>query len=229
MPDFLPRREADLLQWSTHFDRRINESPADLGLSPQEAADYRARHEAFAAAYQLARQPATRTASVVVAKDDARAAVVALARVLAGVVRANPAVTDAQRIALGLRVRTGPPSRIGPPQAAPGLVVVPLVGRKAVRVRLFDPASPTRRAKPRGVAGAAVFAFVGEAEPGTSARWVFCRNTTRTTADIDLPPGVPPGAAVWVAAHWFNPTGRRGPASPAVPTRLAGGWAPVAA
>ena len=230
MPDFLPRREAELLQWSANFDRQINDAPGDFGLSVQVAADYRALHEAFAQAYQLSQEPSTRTASAVVAKDDAKAALLALARGLARVVRGQPGVTDAQRLELGLVVRrSGRLARVAAPAAAPQLAVEPILGRGAVRVRLFDPASPNRRAKPRGVAGATLLTFVGEAEPEGSSHWSFGRSTTRTTAVVALPEGGACGARVWVTAFWFSPTGRRGPASAAVPTRGAGGWGLAAA
>jgi hypothetical protein len=228
MPDFLPRREALLLQWAKNFDQRIHSAPEDYALTVEQADEFRAAFELFAGWYQLSRQPTTRTPSGLLAKDEAKAAMVRLTRALAGSVRGAMGVSDQLRFGLGLTVRRGRASRIGPPAAAPQVRVEPIVGRSAVRVRLVDAESPTRIAKPKGVMGATLFTLVSEQPPDASSQWVFSRNTTRTTAEIDFPHPLPPGAQVWVTTFWINPTSQRGPASAPVSTRVFGGWAMAA-
>ena len=229
MPDFLPRREAEMLLWSRNFDQRINAAPGDYALTAGQAAEYRTLHEAFADAFKLSQQPGTRTPVVLSERDEAKAALVAFARVLAGVVRSAPGVDDVRRLELGLTVRAkGRRPRIGRPTEAPHLFVEPVLARPAVRVTLFAPGAAVRRAKPAGVAGATVFTFVGEEPPLLLSEWKLGVQTTRTTAEVRLPHPPPPGARVWVIAQWFNPTGQRGPASLPASTRVVGGWAMAA-
>jgi hypothetical protein len=229
MPDFLPRREADLLQWSRNFDQKINAAPGDYALTAGQAADYRTLHDAFAEAFKLSQQASTRTPLALMAKDEAKAALLGFARVLAGVVRAAPGVDDLRRLQLGLTVRTeGRRARIGRPTEAPHVFVYAVPECCAVRVRVFDPGSAHRTAKPAGIAGATILTFVGEEPPLVLSEWTLGVQTTRTTAEVRFPRVLPPGARVWVIAQWFNPTGQRGPASPPASTRVAGGWAMAA-
>jgi hypothetical protein len=224
MPDFLPRRESDLLNWSIVFARAIESDPESFGLTEMQAAEYRTLHDSFAAACAVSQQPSTRTRSNVAGKDTAKAAAIAAARVL--VARASKVVSNEQCIALGLRVRAARrASRIPPPALPPQLHVQSIGGRNALRVRLADAASSGRRSKPAGAGSAVILTHVGEAPPNASSLWNLARQATRTTVDIEFPSSVPPGAKVWVVAAWLSPTCRRGPNSEAVAARVTGGWA----
>jgi hypothetical protein len=91
-----------------------------------------------------------------------------------------------------------------------------------VRVRLRGKDSP-RRGKPRGVAGAMVYSFVGSEPPATLDGWTCEGGTTRTTTDITLGArshGIKPGDMVWFTACWFNPRMQRGPVATPKPTYI---------
>src|SRR5688500_14323032 len=123
--DFFPRPEGEILAWSTNFRDQIVAAPGDFSLSEAQAQQYSEKHDAFAAAYRAASEPATRTRSNVCGKSEARAALEAEARLLARIVRAAPNVTAQQRYDLGLSApRTGGGTRIGAPASAPSAHVV---------------------------------------------------------------------------------------------------------
>ena len=225
MPDFVPRRDSELVTWTGQFSRALAADPDAYGVSSEGAAEVADRQAAFAEAYETAEAPSRRTPIALTLKDAARADLLAAVRQAANRARSWPTATDGQLVALGLPPRRTRGSRIGPPADAPGLNVTPLFNRQAVRVRLYDPASPYRTAKPSGVAAAALYVCAGEPMPGASASWVFAGATTRTTADVAVPPDVPPGGMVWVSAYWLNPRGEPGPAGAAVAARVAGGLA----
>jgi len=219
--DFYPRRDADILNFSSNFKKRIILAPGDYGLSVAQADSYRATQESFALLYTRAIDPDTRTRGAVAAKEDARVALEAETRLLARIVRAAPAVTDEMRINLGLsRSTEGKGAPLPPPDAAPVLVVVGHVGR-AVQVRLRDSTS-SRRGKPANVAGAALFVYAGAAPPADIARWQFKYNTTRPTASVPCD-DIPPGTKVWLSARWYNPRAEPGPVSTPVGTYLQDG------
>ena len=211
--DFFPRPEGEILAWSSNFRDQIVAAPGDFSLSEAQAQQYSEKHDAFAAAYRAASEPATRTRSNVFAKSGARVALEAEARQLARIVRAAPNVTAQQRYDLGLSApRTGGGTRIGAPASAPSAHVVSVSGR-TVRLRLRDADAPDNRGKPRGVASAAILTFAGDEPPLLRSGWTLNRHATRTTVDVTFGADVAPGTKVYVAACWLNPRGQAGPLS----------------
>ena len=224
--NFLPTRDADLVTWSTNFSALIVATPTAFGLTAAQASTYRGLHNAFVAAYNLAMSAATRTPAVIVTKDAAKNALKANARQLAGIIQKCPTVTNTQRSQLGLTVKASP-SPIPPPSDAPGLDIVSTTGN-TVRLRLHDSTNSTRRGKPAGVTGAAVFSFVGAAAPTDQSGWTFQGNTSRTVTDVTFPGSTAPGAKVWFTAFWFNQKKQSGPACAPVGTNIPGGSAMAA-
>lgn len=218
--DFLPRPQNELRIWSQSFSNQISDSPATYGLTAQQAADYAALNDAFAAAFATAANNSTRTPTSIVTKKDAMKALKAKARELARIIRANPDVTAAQRRSLGLSIHEADAAspRIGPP-AQPPLIGVKSVRGRSVTIRLRDLNSNSTR-RPEGVHGATIFCHVGDKPPGTIAQWQFAGQTTRTTCRIDFDPTIEPGARVWITAFWVNPRLERGPASTPIDTRI---------
>lgn len=214
MPDFLPRRTADLLTWSANFDRTLAADPARFGLTPADAAAYAEAHAAFAAAYGTAADPLTRSPANILAKDEAEAALKRAARMLAGQARSYSRGNRAAQSALatlGLRAGGARRRRIARPADAPVLFIDWPRGH-TVPLRLADASSPSRRGKPPGVSGATVFTFVGEEPPGNDGPgWVYRTHTGRARLTIDFPASLPPGTKVWITACWFNPRGEASP------------------
>ena len=225
--DFIPSRESELVTWSTNFDKLITANPVIYGLDLAQAAAYAALHAAFVAAYQTASDPSTRTPSSIVSKNDAKDALIASARDLAGIAQNFPGITDVLRSDLGITVPDTEPTPIPAPSDPPGLDIVSAVAR-TVRLRLHDFNSSTSRGKPDGVAGAAVFSFVGDPAPVELEDWKFEGNTTRTSFDVEFDPEVPNGSMVWLTAFWFNPRAQSGPAAQPVSTNIPGGLAQAA-
>ena len=224
---FLPDREAELVTWSTNFNTRINATPTTFGLTAPQAVAYGDLHDAFVAAYNAATNDGTNSRSAIVTKNDAKALLVASARQLAGIVQRFPGTTNTMRSDLGLTVRDADPTPVPPPAFAPSIVVVSMNGN-TVRIRMVDPANPTRRGRPDGVDGIAVFSFVGASAPTEEAGWKFEGNTTRTTVDVTFPAETAPGAKVWFTAFYFNARKQSGPAATPVGTNIAGGSAMAA-
>lgn len=221
MPDFLPRRQVDFLNWSANFDRQINLAPQNFGLAAQQAADYTQRHAAFAQAYPTAIDPAGGGPSAIVGKNQAESALREYARTLAGIIRAQRSVTDEQRIVLGLRQARKRPTRIARPEHAPKIAINWPTGR-SVTMHLRDAQRPTSTAKPQGVDNAVIFSFVGEYPRPSMKEWRMHAMATRTTKTIYFEPRYAPlpGVKVWITAQWSNPRGQTGPTAPPVFTHI---------
>jgi hypothetical protein len=219
--DFLPSREADLVTWSANFSALILATPSAYGLTPAQAVGYQALNDAYAAAYQTANDPSTRSPASIVTKNTAKTSLITNARLLAGIVQKFPATTNTQRTELGLTVKDAGPTPIPPPAEMPVLEVTERFGT-TVKIKLHD-GSGARRGKPAGVAGASVFSFVGPAAPSEIGDWKFEGNTMRPITEIDFAPTLSPGTLVWMTAFWFNPKGESGPGCAPVSTNIAGG------
>jgi hypothetical protein len=231
--DFLPSREADLLAWSANFDSQINSppGPAQFGLTVAQANAYTALHHAFVAGYTAANNANTNSRATIGAKDDAKRALKASARMLARLIRATPGVTSDQRLQLGLTVPDRHLTPVARPSDPPIVIILPSIGR-TIRIRLRDKESPTRRGKPPGIAGAAIMSCVARDDdnslPARQADWTFHGNATRHFFDVNFDSEVPAGAKIWIVASWYNTRGQLGPTSTPQCTRLGEGMAKFA-
>lgn len=95
----------DLAWGSRLFAEKIGANPGAYGVSDELAAAYVAADAVWQAAYKRMNIPAERTQPAVVAKNEARERVCALASSLAKIIAGNPAVSNEQRVGLQLSVR----------------------------------------------------------------------------------------------------------------------------
>lgn len=224
--DYLPSRDALLLDWSNNFHSMISSSPTTYGLTAGQATSYGTLNTSWSNAYTTATAPSTRTRGTIAAKNAARTLLKANARFLARIVQATATVTAQQKIDLGLTARDVIPSPINPPTEAPVLEIVAALGR-TLKVNLRSVGSD-RRGKPDGVHGASLFSFVGATPPADIEAWTFQGSTTRTSFDVEFAPAVPAGSQVWLTAFWFNPRSQSGPACTPISAYIAGGVAQAA-
>jgi hypothetical protein len=219
---FPPAREADLVTFSLNFKTKITASPTTYSLTAAQATSYGTLHDAFVASYTTATDPATRSPMNIAEKDDKKLALVENLRLLAGIVQRAPGTTNPMRIDLGLPTRNFEPAPVPPPADPPQVAVRSVNGRTA-HLRLEDVANPSRRGKPAGVFGAAVFSHVGATPPAELADWKFEGNTGRTKFEVNFPSDTPAGATVWFTAFWFNQRKESGPPCDPICTNLPGG------
>ena len=228
----IPTRDVLLADWSVNADARLTATPATYGTTAAVATAYHAVHDAFLTAYNTlvaSRASGTRSSSEVAIKSAAKIALLNFARPLYKQIQANTAVTAAAKIELGVVVPNPEPTPRPVPSFAPLLTVVSVDGR-LVRIRLGDPAHPTRKAMPAGVDGATVMSFVGADAPGDPTTYKYEGSTSRTTVDILFPESVVPGTQIWLTAFFFNERKQNGPACAGVGAIINyGGSMPMAA
>lgn len=220
--DYLPKSDAGLLSWSNNFSTKITATPTAYGLTAANATTYAASQAAYATAYSAAINPSTRGPLAVNNKNVARDNLKHLSRQMAMQVQGTMTVTSSQKIELGLNPRTNFPSPIGVPMQA-GMEVLKVTGN-VVRVRAYNPADPTRRAKPIGVSSITILSFVGASAPDADGPWFFQGSTTRTTFDVAFTgESAAPGAKVWLTCFFANPRGLSGQACAPISTNLQSG------
>jgi hypothetical protein len=115
---FFNGTETELYNGANVFAARIVESPSTYGLTQAAADAFAALNTTFRQAYAVANAPATRCPTSVIAKNTAKDALKLLASQLAKVVSGTSTVSDAERSAMGLSVRSAasPMRSLGTPQ-----------------------------------------------------------------------------------------------------------------
>lgn len=222
---YLPRSDAGLLDWSRNFQTRLIglTDPTIVGLTAAQVTEYTDAQADYQTKYNAATAPGTRGGATVLAKNEAKEALVTLSRSFAMTITNFQGVTDEQRYDFGLTVRDNEPTPVPPPEFAPDIDVMPPVVR-TVKLRLHNEKTIGRRGKPDGAIGATIFSYVGELPPGLDQLelWKFEMNTGETTAEITFPSTVASGSTVWFTASWYNRRGEQSPATPPVNVNLPG-------
>lgn len=222
IPLFPPSREAQLLAWSNAFFTKITATPTAFGLVAGQATAYGILNTAWANAYAAATDSETNSTAAITAKNVAKEALLngpGGARELVAIVQAFPGTTDEERSELRIRIRDVEPTPVPPPSEAPVLIVDSLLSR-VLTLKIRSSEDDESRGKPEGVAGSTILMYVGAEAPLDPAVWTFVMNTTRTTAVIEFPPSIAPGAKVWLTAFWRNRRDDIGPASTPLSIRL---------
>jgi hypothetical protein len=212
--DFIPASDADLANWSANFESAIDTEFATYGLTTGQATAYTALDSAFQTAYTAATDPGTRTPVAIAAKDAARAALVANARVLAAVVNAFPATTNAMRTTLGLNPYATGTTPVPAPTTQPLVAVREFIPLGHV-LQIRDESTPASRKKPVGAVAAEVWAKVGATPPASIADCKFLGHYTKpflTTAFA----GADAGSLAHYVTRWVTRTGLVGPTSDVV-------------
>jgi len=222
----VPTQDALLAEWSTNFDTRGTSAPADFGLSALQMTQYTSLHDTFISAYNAAKADGAKSKALVMAKDDAKSALLVYARELYGFIQSSLSVSNEDKTLIGVRVKDVEPSPTPPPALAPLLTLVSVTGRVA-RYKLADASAPSSRRRPINARGATILSYVGATPPASDdPGWKLEGQTGRTTAVVEFPSTVAPGTACWVTAVWYNARGEYSPAAPPVQTYLQAG--PVA-
>jgi hypothetical protein len=219
--DWIKKKEAELVTQAEDMSAAISAAVADFGLLPADATALASDVTSWVNAYDLAKDVATRTPLTIEDKDVKKAAVIARMRSVGGRVRANPTVSNALKMSIGLHIADKNPTANPAPGTKPVTTVVRSEGR-TVRCRIADELTPNLRRKPEFVTEYEVFTFVGETAPADLAAWSYQGQGTRNVFDVTLPNTVASGAKVWIVTRWCNRRGVAGPAADPVAAIVVG-------
>ena len=177
-PPYIPPADADFATWLANFDALLTANPTDFGLDAADAAVVAPVAATFAAAYPISQDPATRTPVTVAAKDAARASAEAVVRPFAVRVSQNAAVTNANKAAIGVTVRTAVPTPIPPPVDAPTLGF-----EKATPLQLqatYEVAGSVGKSKPFGSVGVEIATAIGVAHTVDPSAATYRKTVTKS-------------------------------------------------
>jgi hypothetical protein len=220
----IPTKDALLVPYSLNFSTRATATPAAFQISVADESALMNLQQVYSDAYAAlvaARDSGTRSQSLTATKDVAKAAMLVLLRKLYTQVQVNPAVTEANKVLIGVHIKKTNPSPKPAPIARPGMDVVSVFGR-TITLNIHDSASSTKRAKAPNTTQAFVYTFVGTSYPSDPSLWQFNGFATTNKHEITLPDSVPAGAQIWICAAWANQRGI-GPTSLPISTNIQGG------
>lgn len=162
---YIPRADGAFRDWLNEFASTIAADPAGYGRSAAEAAMLVELAQRYEAAYVRAKAKATRSKPATAEKNRVRREAWDAVRPIAMQIKAKPPeeISDAMKVAVGVKLPNFRGSPIKPPDRAPMLAFekgFPNGGGH--RLRYFDPMFPTRFAKPPGVVQCQVFVVVSD-------------------------------------------------------------------
>src|SRR5260370_41392735 len=102
----IPTRESELRSWAQNFSAVINAGPSAYGLSLTDAANIKTANDNFQATYAAATTPETRTQVAVQAKNDFKNSMMATLRAYYVIIQNDPGVTDGNKLAAGIKVKS---------------------------------------------------------------------------------------------------------------------------
>ncbi|MDR2139872.1 MAG: hypothetical protein LBP50_10030 [Tannerella sp.] len=205
--DYIPKKDSELVPWSANFTAQVTANASAWGIPSGEISGLQKAGESFAALQAKADSPA-KTSVIVAEKNAARRTLVNIIRTLAGFRLKNPVITDAQRVALGLHVRTSTYTATTVPHTRPELEIE-VVDFRRLKL-LFRDMGSRSRAKPGGVNGAVVAYAVLDAPPASPEALTRNVLATRTPYMLEFTEDER-GKTVYVALCWQNVKGQRGP------------------
>lgn len=212
--DWLPASDTELTAWLQNFLTYADANMTDLRLTAVHLAPLHAAAEAWTPAYADHLTAQATASSARQHKDTVRENIETALRTLVNLIQATPVVTDAQREALGITVRSTSRTAVGAPTTRP-VASVDTSQRLRHTISFVDELTPTTRAKPDGVTGCEVWVKVGNAAPADPSELKYLATDTRTpyVADFDGPDA---GKTAYYMLRWVSTRGETGPWSQTV-------------
>jgi hypothetical protein len=156
---YIPTRDTDLDTWALNWTTLVTAAPTTYGLTSTIATAMAALYTAWHTAFLAATNPATRTPVTVAAKDSAKGNMVPQLRLYSQQVKANAAVSDGNKTALGIHLDDPDPTPIPIPSTNP-VLSLRAIDNLSMTLRFADSATPDSRTKPPGATQCLIFSTI---------------------------------------------------------------------
>ncbi|MDR0598979.1 MAG: hypothetical protein LBG84_02695 [Treponema sp.] len=207
--DYLPGKEAALIDWLDNFVEKLQAHGTEWQIPPGEAAEVEALTTEFKVRRAKCAGP-DRSKALVSEKDAVKEALIARVRTMVKFRFNNPIISDADRVSAGLHPRDRTRTPVPVPATRCLIADVKPLGGFRVEIRFQDEAAPESRAIPYGCNGALLnYAFGPEKEMDYD-RLLHSALLTNNPWVLTLPPGAE-GAFLSLACRWQNNKGELGP------------------
>lgn len=220
MPSYIPRADDAFNAFMTHAYTTINGDLAGYGLVAGDMTAATTAKTAWDASYPAAVTAKADAQAAVALKDTDRAAYEdAMRQVFAKVYAAGIADGSALEGA-GMPVRDTTPTDVPTPTTRP-ILIIDTSQRFRHTVSFADEGTPTKKAKPFGVAGCELRVTIGATPPVDPDDFTFVAIDTNTPYMNEFD-GVDGGSMAHWVARWVNTRGAAGPWSDVVSATIPG-------
>lgn len=210
-PPYIPRKIADRALWYTNFDTLLTAAPTTYGLTAPDAVAVAAAVLAFTNAYALSSNPATRTSATIAQTQLEDANAQAIIRPYAVRISANPSVDPADKVSIGVTVRSTTPTPIPPPLTVPAVTLASAMPLTHT-LQYYDTSTPTSKAKAAGSIGIEIFRAIGTTPAVDPAQATYYGTFTKSPLRSTFSAG-DQGKICTYFARWVNRSGAGGTAS----------------
>jgi hypothetical protein len=212
---------AEFRNKAANIDSKVGTGFASYGISSAQKDQLHTDFLAFDDAYQDTIDGSTRTPAKVQLMHDTRATLKATLRMIARIIQANPAVTNEQRVELGLPVRQDP-SPIDAPPDAPVAEIAEMNGWTS-KVKTRPAGSEGRSTKAAGAIQLQIYSYVGATPPGNVNDWKYEGVSSRAIFLVKFDEALAVGTKVFVTCNWITARGLTSPACTPIPLLIGGG------
>ena len=122
--------------------------------------------------------------------------------------RAQPLLSSAELVELGLRPRAQRRKQVAKPADAPSLTVLDC-RCGVVELLVRDRDNDSRKARPADTEG--VLVLFNKGEKPDAGGWTLLTVSGSTRLRLELPPGIEPGERLWLTAGWLGTRKQSGP------------------
>lgn len=216
---FIPTKEADAAAWMVTFAAGLSAAPGTYFISSPDAAAIQAEVDAFVDALAVVMDPAQRTTVTVAIKDGCRTSAEQICRQFASLIKYNSGISDADKIAVGVRPVNNSRSTVNVPGTSPLLNIIAATP-SAQTLRYADSLTPDKAAKPFGATQIQIFVAIGTApvaDPSAAQFYgAFTKNPVAVAFDA-----ADDGKMATYFGRWASRRGDTGPFSLPVSMRIA--------
>lgn len=207
---YIPPKIVAFAAWALNFNTLIVATPAKYGFTAGDAANLNVAYQAFAAAFAVSGNAATRTSPAVAATQAARNALTVVIRNMAKLVQANAGVADNDKIGLGLPIHDTRPTLTPPPATSPIIGVVGATPGQLTCTYRDQNSTPKSRSKPVGVKFLELHVLAGTTAPATAEATPYNCDVTRTPFVLNFSEA-DAGKTAFIYGRWKNTKGQVGP------------------
>jgi hypothetical protein len=206
--DFIPAADAAFNTWQYQLADAIGDHATAWGIPATAVTQLQNQRGNWDGAYSWVTNPATKTKARILAKNEARKEYVAFLRaLLKQYITYNPAVSDEDRVNMGLPIHDTKPTPVPPPSTRPEFEFE--IATRQIKIHFRDAGSESR-AKPKGVAGAVIYYEIRETPPADQEDLRNSVFTGRTPYSLEFHES-DRGKRVYFAIRWQNAKGDKGP------------------
>ncbi|MDR2472433.1 MAG: hypothetical protein LBD53_02555 [Tannerella sp.] len=206
--NYLPHAYNALLNWLTNFEQYAVENAARLGLPSSELEALNPKIDNFRIANEKAEHPNAGKADRLDRKEKAELVSKYVRDFVNRLLRYNQAVTNEDRVKLGLNVPDTTPTPIQPPTTWP-VASTSIAGPRQIRVDWHDSLSASK-AKPKGVHGCEIRHSILDTPPTTNDDLLRSDFATRNYHTFNFDESQR-GKSVYFCLRWETNKGDKGP------------------